>query len=83
MPFPVCTSCGKSTRSHSRPDLCPPCNDARLAFVTTFGRCEWFAGCTSPATGTTPHPVIGQVPTCFKCHTFATPTKAGTHVTAY
>lgn len=40
MPFPVCTSCGKSTRSHSRPDLCPPCNDSWLAFVTTFGRCD-------------------------------------------
>jgi hypothetical protein len=34
--------------------------------------CEWFALCPRPATGTTPHPVLGDVPTCDKCHKFAT-----------
>ena len=34
--------------------------------------CEWFAGCGKPATGTTPHPVLSAVPTCDRCHEFAT-----------
>lgn len=36
------------------------------------GDCMWFAGCTNPATGTTPHPILGDVPTCVRCHKFAT-----------
>lgn len=36
-------------------------------------QCEWFAGCKNPATGSTPHPVFPNgVPTCPKCHKFAT-----------
>ena len=35
-------------------------------------RCAWFAGCGRAATGTTPHPVLGDVPTCDRCHKFAT-----------
>jgi hypothetical protein len=34
--------------------------------------CQWFLLCTSPATGTTPHSVLGDVPTCDRCHQFAT-----------
>lgn len=34
--------------------------------------CKWFAGCESPATEYTPHPILGNVPTCKKCHEFAT-----------
>lgn len=34
--------------------------------------CEWFARCKNPATGTTPHPTLGKVPTCDRCHEFAT-----------
>jgi hypothetical protein len=34
--------------------------------------CAWFARCGRPATGTTPHPVLGDVPTCDRCHRFAT-----------
>lgn len=34
--------------------------------------CRWFAGCTNEATCTTPHPVLGDVPTCDRCHKFAT-----------
>jgi hypothetical protein len=34
--------------------------------------CEWFAMCKRPATGTTPHVVLGQVPSCDRCHAFAT-----------
>lgn len=34
--------------------------------------CGWFLNCGRPATGTTPHPVLGEVPTCDRCHGFAT-----------
>jgi hypothetical protein len=34
--------------------------------------CQWFAYCTNEATGTTPHPILGDVPTCDRCHRFAT-----------
>lgn len=34
--------------------------------------CRWFLLCPNPATGTTPHPILGDVPTCPKCHKFAT-----------
>jgi hypothetical protein len=34
--------------------------------------CEWFARCGRPATGTTLHPVLSAVPTCDRCHQFAT-----------
>lgn len=33
--------------------------------------CMWFARCENPATGTTPHPVLGDVPTCARCAAFA------------
>lgn len=33
--------------------------------------CEWFALCLRPATGTVHHPVLGDVPTCDRCHDFA------------
>lgn len=35
-------------------------------------RCEWFALCPNLATGTTPHPTLGDVPSCDRCHRFAT-----------
>lgn len=34
--------------------------------------CMWFAGCDHAATGHTPHSVLGPVPTCNRCHKFAT-----------
>lgn len=34
--------------------------------------CQWFAGCFRAATGTTPHQILGEVPTCDRCHKFAT-----------
>ena len=34
-------------------------------------RCQWFLLCDQTATGTTPHPVMGPVPTCDRCHRFA------------
>lgn len=37
--------------------------------------CAWFVLCTRPATGTTPHPVLGDVRTCDRCHEFATGSK--------
>ena len=41
-------------------------------------QCEWFAGCKNPATGSTPHPVFPNgVPTCPKCHKFATGEERG------
>ncbi len=33
--------------------------------------CQWFAGCRNVATGETAHPVLGDVPTCDRCHIFA------------
>lgn len=45
---------------------------ARLAADTgPLHGCEWFILCERPATGLTPHPVLGQVPTCDKCAAFA------------
>lgn len=35
-------------------------------------RCRWFLRCTNTATGSTHHPVLGSVPTCDRCHKFAT-----------
>jgi hypothetical protein len=35
-------------------------------------KCRWFARCTNKATTITPHSVLGNVPTCQKCHDFAT-----------
>lgn len=29
--------------------------------------CEWFALCDNPATGTEPHPILGDVPICDRC----------------
>ena len=34
--------------------------------------CRWFLRCQNPSTGYTPHPVLGQVPTCDRCARFAT-----------
>lgn len=33
--------------------------------------CKWFALCQNDATGTSPHPVLGDVPTCDRCAHFA------------
>jgi hypothetical protein len=34
--------------------------------------CQWFALCDREATGTTSHPILGEVPTCDRCAEFAT-----------
>lgn len=39
--------------------------------LQTVPVCGWFAGCDNPATGETPHPIIGAVPTCDACDAFA------------
>lgn len=31
------------------------------------GPCEWFALCDREATGTLPHPALGDVPVCDRC----------------
>lgn len=44
--------------------------------ATNTAFCQWFAKCLNYATCNTPHPVLGNVPTCDRCHRFATtPTK--------
>lgn len=30
-------------------------------------RCEWYLLCDNSATGTTPHPILGEVPICQRC----------------
>jgi hypothetical protein len=40
-------------------------------FTPNDSVCQWFAGCGRPATGTTPHPILGDVPTCDRCSEFA------------
>lgn len=35
------------------------------------GGCAWFALCDNAATGTTSHPILGDVPTCPRCADFA------------
>jgi hypothetical protein len=35
-------------------------------------KCQWFALCQNKSTGTTPHPILGDVATCDRCHKFAT-----------
>ena len=34
--------------------------------------CEWFARCGQDATSLLPHPILGYVPACDRCHQFAT-----------
>ncbi len=34
--------------------------------------CQWFAGCDNAATGSAAHPILGNVPTCDRCHARAT-----------
>lgn len=34
--------------------------------------CHWFLNCTRDARNMTPHPVLGELPTCDRCHAFAT-----------
>lgn len=46
----------------------------RLAAIETrVRRCEWFALCENEATHDEPHPVLGSVPCCDRCATFASP----------
>lgn len=33
--------------------------------------CQWFALCDREATQSVPHPVLGDVPTCDRCASFA------------
>lgn len=48
----------------------------------TDTRCQWFLRCDNAATGTTPHPVLGDVPTCDRCAAFATDNDRPRSVTA-
>lgn len=29
--------------------------------------CQWYARCYNPIAGTTPHPILGDVPICKRC----------------
>lgn len=46
--------------------------DLTVADTGELVGCYWFAGCVRPARGLTPHPVLGDLPTCDRCHKFAT-----------
>jgi hypothetical protein len=41
-----------------------------------LGNCRWFAMCENAATGTMPHPVLGDVPICDRCRAVAEKNKA-------
>lgn len=40
---------------------------AEIEVEVTIGDCQWFAMCTNAPTGTTPHPILGDVPICPRC----------------
>ncbi|MHB8538168.1 MAG: JAB domain-containing protein [Candidatus Dormibacteria bacterium] len=70
-----CTACGARLDycAHTDGDLACrifPCagtaNGDHVAPV-----CRWFLRCGRPATGMTPHPILGDVPTCDRCAAFA------------
>ena len=44
-----------------------PAKRAAIVERIEAGVCMWFAACDNPATGTTPHPILGDVPTCDRC----------------
>lgn len=67
--------------------LCVGCDESQETYedamtkgdVAVYGEhyakthmCRWFLKCENDATGTTPHPILGDVPTCDRCHDFAT-----------
>ena len=68
--------------THGRPEIGPAAKREFLAFMEQGAQmfapveaptaCAWFALCDRAATGTTPHPILGDVPTCDHCHRFAT-----------
>ena len=37
-------------------------------------QCQWFLKCQNQATGTQPHPILGNVPICERCKKLATGT---------
>lgn len=40
---------------------------AWIIAAQTTDTCRWFALCENEATGTLPHPVLGDVPVCDRC----------------
>lgn len=61
--------------NHIRPVDLPALIAARLrrrGLAPAYpGLCEWFLKCSNPATTVTPHPILGNVPTCQSCADFA------------
>lgn len=48
--------------------LCGPFTRSELVPVVW---CEWFVRCVNEATGSVRHPILGDVPTCDRCASFA------------
>jgi hypothetical protein len=46
-------------------------SQAKRLAVQKPATCQWFLRCSQPATGTSPHPILGAVPTCARCAHFA------------
>jgi hypothetical protein len=73
----ACTRCGKAlfwdqgdlAYSSTEGIICEQPDDGEPIGHTLAppALCEWFALCDRPATGTTPHPILGAVPTCDRC----------------
>jgi hypothetical protein len=45
----------------------PPRRPVRHSLPPGQRYCEWYALCTNLAVGTTPHPILGDVPICERC----------------
>lgn len=37
-------------------------------WIEAMGQCQWFALCTNEASRFEPHPALGAVPICARCH---------------
>jgi hypothetical protein len=44
-------------------------DNTTLRVQMAISNCQWYARCYNPIAGTTPHPILGDVPICKRCAT--------------